>query len=276
MSGSNILQVTDLKDLKEIMESCVTVILGFTTPKTPTDLKIFIRKFLKRKAEKFPFITFVYMEVSDSDRQSLNILRADHSMFPKIYHIRNGNTILVQVDAATEETIVESFASAEQFYIDEMREIQKKIKEKSLKNTKKEIDSSDTEISIKVSDKSDNNKLSKKNNKSLKTNISGQKQSQDQIQNQSQDQIQNQSQALIQPQTQNQTQDLTDPSVAKKINLEKLVLLNKKADDLKIDLVKNISQRKKLENKIEKKTIEENKINQEKQNKTLRRGARRS
>ena len=69
---------------------------------------------------------------------------------------------------------------------------------------------------------------------------------------------------------------MTDPSVAKKINLEKLVLLNKKADDLKIDLVKNISQRKKLENKIEKKTIEENKINQEKQNKTLRRGARRS
>jgi hypothetical protein len=258
MSGSNILQVTNLKDLKEIMESCVTVVMGFTTPKTPSDLKVFIRKFLKRKAEKFPFITFVYMEVSDSDRQSLNILRADHSMFPKIYHIRNGNIILVQVDAATEETVVNSFASAEQFYIDEMREIQKKIKEES---SKKEVDSSDTEISIKASSDADD-----MSNKKINKTSQLQKELKQTPENKPDHKPEH---------TPEQTQLQTDPAVAKKINLEKLILLNKKADDLKIDLVKNITQRKKLENKLEKKIIEENRIQQEKQNKTLRRGGRR-
>ena len=47
-----------------------------------------------------------------------------------------------------------------------------------------------------------------------------------------------------------------DPIIEKKKNMEKLILLNKKRDDMKIDLVKEITKRKKIEVKLEKKTNE--------------------
>ena len=47
----NIMQITNLVDLKYIMSSCVTVIVAFTTPVTSNDLRIFIRTFLKEKSK---------------------------------------------------------------------------------------------------------------------------------------------------------------------------------------------------------------------------------
>ena len=168
MSKSNIIEVTKLSDLKNIMESRLTVILGFTTPYTANKLKIIIRRFLKRKSEIFPLITFIYMEVSDTDRSSLNILKGEPSDYPKIYHIRGGNNILVSVQSATEETLNESFEAAEPFYIKEMNVSLEddSIKEKTLENKK---------------------------------------------------------------------------------NLEKLVLLNKMCDDIKLNTIKDIASRKKIE-----------------------------
>src|SRR5437868_4871375 len=117
MSRSNILEVTDLIDLKSIMGSCVTVILGFTLPETSDELKIAVRKFLKRKSESFQLITFVYMEVSEAQRQKLNILKGEIEDYPKIYHIRGGNTILLTLLSANKETMNESFEAVEDHYI---------------------------------------------------------------------------------------------------------------------------------------------------------------
>lgn len=259
MSRSNILEVTNLSVLKEIMESCVTVILGFTTPETPKDLKVLIRKFLKRKAERFPLITFVYMEVSDRDRQTLNILRGEPKDYPKIYHIRGGNNILVAVESADEEKINESFAAAEQFYVKEMKAFQKKIKEENTKgNTSdtpisdKRDDDDDFEISISDEDKP-KNPITKS---SQKQNNKQPEQDEQDVEN-SQNGQNKQNSMAIQPE-----ESLTqlNPVMEKKKNLEKLVLLNKTSDNMKLDLIKNVAKRKKLESVVEKKKEEEKKV----------------
>ena len=176
MSKSNIIEVKKLSVLKEIMETRLTVILGFTIPHTPDKMKIIIRRFLKRKSEIFPLITFIYMEVLDNDRSSLNILKGEPEDYPKIYHIRGGNNILVSVQAATEETLNESFEAAEPFYLKEMNEKENNSEEETKKNLEQD----------------------------------------------------------------------------KKKNLEKLVLLNKMCDDVKLNTIKDISMRKKLESIIDK------------------------
>ena len=123
MSRTNILEVVNLQDLKSIMMSHVTVVLGLTIASTSTADKIMIRKFLKRKAERLPLVTFVYMEVQDGDRGTINVLKGDNATYPKMYHIRGGNNILVSVDAMNQESMYESFSEAEPHYIEEMKNI---------------------------------------------------------------------------------------------------------------------------------------------------------
>ena len=99
---SNIVEVKNVSDLKHIVGKNMTVILGLVLPSTDNKTKVMIRKFLKRKSEKFPLLTFVYMEVSNKDRvSSLNILQGDDDDYPKVYHIRGGNNFFVEVPAAT-------------------------------------------------------------------------------------------------------------------------------------------------------------------------------
>lgn len=202
--NTNIFEITNLVDLKNIMMSKVTVIAGFTVPSTPDKLKIFIRRFLKRTAEKFPLLTFIYMEVSDENRTTLNILKGSIEDYPKIFHIRGGNTVLVSVNSATEETVVDSFKQVEKYYINEMKQF--------------------------------NSNHSQTQNELLDNDLSDDTQSEE---------------PQIKPQI--KPQDVLDPKLEKKMNLEKLVILNKKSDDLKIEMVKEIAKRKKMEVKLEKK-----------------------
>lgn len=128
---TNIIQVTNLIDLKYILSTNLTTICGFVTNETSDKLKIFIKKFLKQKSKLFPLITFVYMVVSDSDRNTLNILKGELSDYPKFYHIRNGKDILVMVNSADVESIEESFKNVEPYYIDDMKNESNKSNEDS-------------------------------------------------------------------------------------------------------------------------------------------------
>lgn len=131
---TNIFEVARLTDLKKLVSSHMTVIIGFTLSITPSKMKIYIRKFLKSKSKLFPSLTFIYMVVPDKDRNSLSILKGDDDVFPKIYHIHDGKNILVEVLSATQETIEESFKSVEEHYVnnvdmsDEEQKMQEKIK----------------------------------------------------------------------------------------------------------------------------------------------------
>jgi hypothetical protein len=128
----NIFEVSQLSDLKTLVGSHMTVIIGFTLSETPTKMKIYIRKFLKSKAKLFPSLTFIYMVVSDKDRNKLSILQGDNDVYPKMYHIRDGKNILVEVLSATRETIEESFKSVEEHYINDndLSDEEQKMKEK--------------------------------------------------------------------------------------------------------------------------------------------------
>ena len=75
MSKSNIIEVTNLRDLKTVMMSHVTVVLGLTVPSVHSSLKCMIRKFLKRKSESIILalgyiISFVIKAFQES-RQAL-------------------------------------------------------------------------------------------------------------------------------------------------------------------------------------------------------------
>ena len=280
----NIMEITNLIDLKFIMGSCVTVIAGFTTPSTSKNLKIFIRKFLKRKAEQFPLITFVYMEVSDADRNTLNILKGSLSDYPRIYHIRGGNNITVEVKTANEETITESFKQVEMFYIDEMKAFQQHMKNKSKSDYKinndnesdEKIDSADQITSDDFDDDNDNDndndgkhvspktqikKITTKNNqKPPSHNINNKNKTNNNKQIDSDQNDNNISADVEEKHVQTpQTQPKPDPALEKKKNLEKLVLLNKKCDELKLDMVREIAKRKKIEIALDKKNDEEKK-----------------
>lgn len=218
----NIIEVRTLFDLKQIVSSNETVIVGFTLPDTDIKMKIAIRKFLKRKSESFPLIKFVYMEVSEENRNKLSILDGTDEEYPKLYHIRDGNKILVSVISANEQTIHESFDAVEKYYIREMQEYQKR-------DNKQE-----TEIDT-TSEKA-------KNVENVNRNIENNK-------------------------------NQIDEKMEKKIMLEKLVLLNKKSDDLKLEMVKEIAKRKKVEAILneQKKEKEKKEMDPVKYRKSLRR-----
>ena len=221
MSKSNVIEIVNMVDLKVIMESCLTVIMGFTLPQTPKETKIMIRKFLKRKAEIFPFITFVYMEVSDKDRLFLNILKGGDEEYPKIYHIRNGNIVLVRVDAANIQSINETFNEVEKYYIKEMSQIQ---------NTNND-DISEPNTTVDNDSNESKTPAGKTTPVSTSMNPKG-------------------SLGIAEPNI--QTVNTIDPELEDKMKLEKLVLLNKKYKEIQMDFMHNISMRKKKDDVIKK------------------------
>lgn len=139
MSSNNIFEVAKLEDLKSLMESNITVILGLTCSLTDNKTKIMIRKFLKRKSEQFSLITFIYMEVLEEYRKtgSLNILKGDN--YPKVYHIRNSNQLLLSVEDADYDGIYDSFSQVEKYYLKEMEDF---------KNKKLEVSDNSVELNI--------------------------------------------------------------------------------------------------------------------------------
>lgn len=233
MNRVNILEVTNLKDLRTVMESNVTVVLGLTCSETSGKAKVMIRKFLKRKSEKFPLVTFVYMEVSDNDRNNgtLNILKGNS--YPKVYHIRNSNQLLVRVEEADYEGIYESFAKVEQYYVAEMKEFQQRMQNQN-NETDDEATGDEDEISEDDQDKViETDQGKKKKTKGKQKTKSGTMDSAQQNQSMN-----------------NGSQDMgttVNPVLEKKKNLEKLVYLNNQYDNMKIDLIKEIKRRKKLE-----------------------------
>lgn len=205
MNRKNIMEVTTLSDLKHVMMSYVTIILGLTLPSTEYETKISVRKFLKRKSEKFPLLTFVYMEVKYNDLDKLNILKSSDDAYPLIYHIRGGNQILVSVSGANEETMYGSFDDVEKYYIEEMKNFQKKINNDDASIKSDNTDSHDESKHVAPCEKTDD--IHKSN-----------------------------------------PLPICDPSIEKKKMIEKLILLNKKREEIGLSFIKEVANRKKLEN----------------------------
>jgi hypothetical protein len=245
MSRVNIIEVTNLSDLKSIMESNTTVILGVTVSKTSHNQKVIVRRFLKRKSEQFPLITFVYMDLLDQDRNTLNILKGRDIDFPKLYHIRDGCDIAVTVTQADEEKMQESFNDVEQIYIKEMKIFQDMMAKKNGIKTKNQ---NDTPISNEGYDNRNNNSHNLINNES--NNEENEDNCEDDDMKKIKFSFQNDNNSN-KPNKDIQ-QPKINPLIEKKKNLEKLTSLNKKYDDMRLDFAKEITKRKKTEVEIEK------------------------
>ncbi len=117
---NNICEVNKLSDLIYLLKKNTTVILGITIEETCHQDRVNIRKFLKVKAQKFSSIYFVYMNVSNENMGTLGIISKDSTVYPLLFHIRNGTDVLVRVENATLDKMNESFEIVEKYYIVEM------------------------------------------------------------------------------------------------------------------------------------------------------------
>ena len=213
MSRANIFEVKTLADLRDIITLNVTVVVGVTIPDTDKDLKIFIRKFLKRQSERFHLITFVYIDIPDELRGQLNILSGSDEDFPKVVHIRDGNGILAMVTGATPEMIIKNFGEVDALYTREMNEVEEYINKNK---------------------KTDNNTVQQKSKQALKTKTQTTPEN-DNTEDGNQDTSRDTKQ-----QTQPNQVVVLSPEIEKKIKLEKLVFLTKKSDAMKIEIVKEV------------------------------------
>jgi len=83
------------------------------------DKKTILKQFLDEKSEFYPQIIFVYMEFSDkeyNESNRLNIFPLRVSEYPLLYHIIDGNNILVAVTQVDNESLNESFDSVKHIY----------------------------------------------------------------------------------------------------------------------------------------------------------------
>jgi len=129
MSNRNIHQIRDFLDLKNIVSANLTVVIGMTCPASTASSKVMIKKFLKRKAELYPLIQFVYMDLTAEQIKTtkLEIVVKDYDAYPLIYHIRDGNKILCTVTGATDDLAYGSFNELSQYYKKDMEEFNRKV-----------------------------------------------------------------------------------------------------------------------------------------------------
>jgi hypothetical protein len=158
MSSKNIRQVADFSQLKIVVSENLTVVIGMVCPVSSTESKVMIKKFLKRKAELYPLIQFVYMELTENQIETtkIGLVSSDYDMYPLIYHIRDGNKILCEVERADIESTYESFDAIKPHYEREMQEFKRSIKNKKAKVVIN-LPGSELESEIEIDDKNNSN-----------------------------------------------------------------------------------------------------------------------
>lgn len=116
---NNIWQVTNTKDLIDIMNTCRDKfsIIGLTLKSTPHNQKKIIKQFFREKHIEYPNITFIYYQVNIDDLgKHISLLKKSPDEYPYLYHIYNIDKILVNVSNVNEITILESFNAVKQYY----------------------------------------------------------------------------------------------------------------------------------------------------------------
>lgn len=139
MSSQNIHQVADFSQLKQIVTTNMTVIIGMVCYSTSHESKVMIKKFLKRKSELYPLIQFVYMDLSvdQVENASLSIIPNHAEKYPIVHHIRDGNNIVCTVPSAIKEDVYESFEQLAKYYKKEMLEFQANVEARGSKSNRK-------------------------------------------------------------------------------------------------------------------------------------------
>ncbi len=239
--SKNIWEVTKFTDLCTLLKSNITVIVGLTLASTKDSDKFMIRKFLKSKAKKFPLITFVYMQVSKEYMGKLKIIPEDKSVYPMLFYIRDGNIVSLYVENVDSYSIHDSFQTLEPYYVKEMAEFQKKMKD--IKDKKNKNDDNDDNNDDDDDQDEEDEEDDKKNTKNIKN-----KEEEDEDEDEEKDNNKGDNNVKMKMAINNTTKPLM-PQIEKKKMIEKLVFMNDKYDKMKLDIIKDVQRRKKIEEK---------------------------
>lgn len=223
----NIYQVTNIGDLKHIVKSNFTVILGITCPHTTKNNVNHIKQFLKRKSKLFPLITFVYLNAKPDMLGTFRLIPKNTDDYPIVYHIRDGNKIGIEIKNADIESINESFNKVEKYYLQEMDDHKNNNNDDSFKEY---INAKNTHIS--------------KNNKSNDDTHNDDINDDDKDNDNDDDNNNNDD---------NYDNDDDNKSIDNRRRIDKLVLLNKKFNEMQMDLLNDVANRKEIEENIKSK-----------------------
>lgn len=97
--ADNLFQIVNMDDLLYFLrggkDKLITLSLVLLT--TDESIKRMIKKFVKRKSEQYPGVTFLYYAVRKQDFNKISFLTDDLSEYPKMCHIFNITELLMEV-----------------------------------------------------------------------------------------------------------------------------------------------------------------------------------
>lgn len=195
------------------------IILTLVLEKNDKHIKSMIRKFIKKKSQKYLNLTFIYYVVQKDDLGKINpILGTDLSKYPKMYHIFDVEDILGCVESIdNDECLDDLFSNLEdKFYNRDLRDF--------LKNGKTRHVSYDDGQNSNYQSNESSNRVPKPVNQIGIT----------------------------------QNNEYTDPKIERKKFIDKLLLLRSKADEYFIEFLEDCKKRKKEEEKMAKKEKKQN------------------
>jgi hypothetical protein len=243
---SNIWQIINYDDLYNFLvgESGRIVVLSLVLSNTDENIKRMIKKFIKRKANMYPNILFLYHVVKSKDIGRISILEKDKSKYPKMCHIYDKTQLLLEVTSIEDiDDLYESFEEVGDHY--KNFTIETESKDKTISNDDTVIDSDDNN-SVN-NDNVDNNNINNNNinNNDINNNINN-----NDVNNNNNNNGNNKLQ--INSQNRNKENNI-NPITEKKKILEKINLFRSKAEEFNIDFLKDIQKRKKEEELSQKK-----------------------
>ena len=226
-----VVTVTDLiKLIKENPQKFVIVSLVLES--TPKQLQTFIKKFIKDKAKQFPNMTFLYFKVNKRDLGKFSLIDKNPEVYPLIYHLYDINNVFIKVTSAVKDSIIEAFSKGEEYYIQDLQKQnkpQKKVQTEIQVTNIPTFKSNNHEVVLEkkvVNNNDTNNKVVNEDNQ----------------EENNQEQNQNQEQETMQQEWEKQQQ-----IIARVVNLQQ------KAKEYNLELLEDIKQRKKEEEKLKKK-----------------------
>ena len=218
---NNIWEVVTVTDLIKIIKenSKKFVILSLVLESTPKTLQSFIKKFIKEKSKKFPNMTFLFYKVNKKDMGKFSLLESDNDIYPLIYHIYDVNNIFIKVTSAVKDSIIEAFDKGTEFYLKDLEKYNNKsnpnkssIQVNNIDNKKENIDDNNNVTQV----------IQENNNVEVQENEKDEWTKQQELMEEQQKMI------------------------AKVVNLQQ------KAKEYNLELLEDIKQRKKEEEKIKK------------------------
>jgi len=137
--SQNIWQVDLFSDLVGFLKNGNTnyIVLSLVIKNTPSNIKAIIKKFIKRKAEMFPNVMFLFYTVQPQDINKICFIKDDPDLYPIVCYIETmSNEVMISVEGIDGiESLDESWNMVEKKFISNLKQqSDKKISEKSYKS----------------------------------------------------------------------------------------------------------------------------------------------